>query len=391
MRYTFSFLLLLLSFNFVNAQGIQFFEGDLAAAKKAAKKDNKLIFIDSYTTWCGPCKWMAKNSFTDKEVGALFNDKFIPFKLDMEKGEGLDFAKEYNVQAYPTLVYIDSDGNLMHKQVGALNPAQLLQSGKDALNPDVRIGDIIIKYKAGERDPAFIRNYLLKANDAMIDAQEASDWYFYTQSEKDLLTKENVDLIIRLVKNPNNKAFKTIVNNQTEAQKLTEIPLDDYFDYVYNEYLSNAQRQGKEAFSLAAANLKASGYKNTDKIMAKMAFVSLLRADEKDWPTITKKIDRYFDIYAPKDAQLRNQLAWSYYTNKDIQDKGLLKTAAKWAKQSVDIEEGYANTDTYAALLYKIGNKKEAAIAAKKAIQLAKEEGQDAAETEALLEKINKL
>ena len=68
-RKYFLFIPLFLIPLFLQAQGINFFEGSFQEVKAEAKKQNKIIFIDCYTSWCGPCKWMAKNVFTDKKVG----------------------------------------------------------------------------------------------------------------------------------------------------------------------------------------------------------------------------------------------------------------------------------------------------------------------------------
>ena len=58
-------------------EGIVFEHVDFKQAKELAKAQNKLIFIDAYTTWCGPCKLMAKTVFTEKEVGDFYNSNFI--------------------------------------------------------------------------------------------------------------------------------------------------------------------------------------------------------------------------------------------------------------------------------------------------------------------------
>ncbi len=55
--------------------------------KEKAKSQNKYIFIDCYTTWCSPCKAMDKDVFSDKSVADLFNDKFVSFKLQMDKSD----------------------------------------------------------------------------------------------------------------------------------------------------------------------------------------------------------------------------------------------------------------------------------------------------------------
>jgi thioredoxin 1 len=89
------------------------------------------------------------------------------------------------------------------------------------------------------------------------------------------------------------------------------------------------------------------------------------------------------------DANTLNSIAWSYYEN--IDDKEMLLKAGTLAKRSIELESMYANNDTYAAILYKLGKKDEAEKAAVKAIELAKAEGSDFTETTELLKKIEQL
>lgn len=77
-----------------SAQGIKFEENKLSEILAKAKKENKLVFIDAYTSWCAPCKLMAKHIFPLKTVGDYYNSHFINSKFDMEKGEGLQLAKK---------------------------------------------------------------------------------------------------------------------------------------------------------------------------------------------------------------------------------------------------------------------------------------------------------
>lgn len=110
--------------------GIDFFHGTLTEAKVLAAEQNKLIFMDAYTTWCGPCKMMARKSFTNEKVGDLFNDKYISVKIDMEKGEGRMLSKKYGVRAYPSIFILDSDGKILERAVGYHDPKDLLRFGK---------------------------------------------------------------------------------------------------------------------------------------------------------------------------------------------------------------------------------------------------------------------
>lgn len=83
-----------------------------------AKVKNKLIFIDAYTSWCGPCKWAAKYLFTNKEVAIYYNENFINVSMDMEKGEGIAFAKRYRVNAYPTFLIINDRLEIVSRMEG---------------------------------------------------------------------------------------------------------------------------------------------------------------------------------------------------------------------------------------------------------------------------------
>lgn len=114
--------------------GIKFFHGSLKEAKAKAKKENKLIFIDCYTTWCGPCKSMAKKTFVNKEVGEYYNKNFICLKMDMESGEGPTVASNYAVEAYPTYLFLDSKGEVKHRDLGYIDATRFIEVGKTALS-----------------------------------------------------------------------------------------------------------------------------------------------------------------------------------------------------------------------------------------------------------------
>ncbi|MFN5415415.1 MAG: thioredoxin family protein [Flavobacteriia bacterium] len=111
--------------------GIKFSGMSLEEAKKEAKATGKVIFIDCYTSWCGPCKMMASTAFMDEKVADLYNSKFINLKIEMEKSDdGPITARAYGVKVYPTLLFIDGDGKLKKSVMGAQSAEQLLAVGK---------------------------------------------------------------------------------------------------------------------------------------------------------------------------------------------------------------------------------------------------------------------
>ncbi|WP_228713803.1 thioredoxin family protein [Arundinibacter roseus] len=113
--------------------GIQFTEAAWAAIVKKAKAENKIIFLDAYASWCGPCKLLQKNVFTRSDVGEVFNKNFINVKVDMERGEGPQLARLFPLEAYPTLFFIEPSGKIVKKVIGYQSPEALISIGKSVV------------------------------------------------------------------------------------------------------------------------------------------------------------------------------------------------------------------------------------------------------------------
>ncbi len=100
-------------------------------ALEMAKKEGKYLFVDCYTSWCGPCRALAANVFPREDVGECYNKRFVNLKIDMERGEGPELAARYGVAAYPTMLFINSEGNVISKLVGYKTPEALIKEAKE--------------------------------------------------------------------------------------------------------------------------------------------------------------------------------------------------------------------------------------------------------------------
>lgn len=155
------------------AQGIEFEKGTFAEALAKAKAENKMVFMDCFTTWCGPCKMMSKEVFPLKDVGDYFNQHFVSLKVDMEKGEGIELAKTYNVQAFPTLLFMDAAGKVVHTKVGGCDGPGLIEEAKIAGDPSRQIGTMHKRFDSGDRNVEFLHDYV-KALYAVYDLEKIS-------------------------------------------------------------------------------------------------------------------------------------------------------------------------------------------------------------------------
>lgn len=161
MKKTLIFIFLMFSAQTLLAQGVVFETGTWSEVTAKAKRDNKPIFVDFYTSWCAPCKVIATTVFPDAKLGRIYNDKFVNYKIDAEKGEGVELAKKYGVAAYPTFVYLDSNGELINKIVGAKGIKEFIAE-VDNIDLFIKFGGMKKmneEYAAGRNDSEFLLNY----------------------------------------------------------------------------------------------------------------------------------------------------------------------------------------------------------------------------------------
>lgn len=372
-------------------QGIQFEKTTFNDILGKAKKENKLIFLDAYASWCGPCKLMDKNIFPLKSVGDFYNGNFVNAKIDMEKGEGVALAKKYGVSAYPTYLFIDGDGKEVHRTLGYVEENDFLQFAKDAMDPSKRIGALQKEYENGKKDLVFLKKLaeMTMFSDATFSGR-VLDTYFTEKKKQNLdLEKEDVTILMMAARSANPKALETFGKHQ---EALTKVLGEKSYTNFYNGQKVNAainKAYNKETktfdeglFYTETASILSK--EEAAKAITKAKASRALKA--KDFATYEKLILESYQDFSKASANELNSAAWNFYEN--VTNKTSLEKAVTWALQSIKLSENFANTDTLAHLYSKLGDKTNAKLWAEKSVSLAKAAGQEADSSEKLLESL---
>ncbi len=385
-------LVIILSFSFLwgYGQGINFEKGSLSDALEKAKSENKLVFVDGYTTWCGPCKWLSHNIFTQKEVGDFYNKNFINQKLDLEKGEGIDFAKKHHVTGYPTLFFINGEGELVHRSVGARPAEEIIDLGKAALDPERQYGTMKKRYDAGEKDPDFLRKFAIALTGAgMPEFGKIAEQYMDTQN--DWLSPENMDFIFKYSEaKADSKIFQFMLKHRDKfIEKYGVSDFEEKVDWAIQSELMQEKVPSEDREAIRALFAKYYNDPSRAKMKADKLYFNrmMYTKDPVKREKFLTDIQLFLAELPDVGWSFYNAVAWEVHDMTD--DKEVLKKALLWAKKSVEEDSNFYNNDTVAAILVKLGNKKEAKPYAEKAIELAKKEGQDSSETQKLLDIIN--
>lgn len=265
-------------------EGISFRESSWQEAIELAKQENKPVFIDFYTEWCGPCYNMAKQVFTLYSVGSFYNDNFISLKIDAEKGEGIALAKKYNIKGYPTYIFINPNSEeVIHRSSGRQEPETFIFTGKSALDSSLCSSYLTREFAKGNRNPQFLIDYAMykgsihdyKSVEQICDSLIGIDGY-------SLENKKIWNLFVKYVKGTENTLFKKFGTDfakleRIHGQSATSMKLYNEVQYSKDKNMvaSLPQFIGKEAvmmyidYNLAfSAKDYAKAAKAADSLMA---------------------------------------------------------------------------------------------------------------------------
>jgi thioredoxin-related protein len=223
-----------LFFSFVVfSQGIEFEQGTWKEVLAKAEQTHKPIFVDVYTAWCGPCKMMSKQTFPLEQVGKVYNANFVCYQVDAEKGEGIEIAGKYNVEAYPTYLFIKANGTLFSKASGFMNAEDFIEVSKSALaemNDLKPMEEWDKEYLQKKNDPKFILDYMNKRSKFGLSNASLFDEYLKLIPEEERTSSVVVKMYMKELLNikVNSFAFENLQKNKIKFP--ATLPVDSYLE-----------------------------------------------------------------------------------------------------------------------------------------------------------------
>ncbi|WBX96603.1 thioredoxin family protein [Chryseobacterium gambrini] len=355
-----------------------------------AKKEKKIVFLDAYASWCGPCKMMERNVFTQKSVGDYFNANFVNARFDMEKGEGRDIAVKYGVRSYPTYLFLNGDGELVSQNFGYMEESMFLTMAQDVNSPNNKKGSLKERFAKGEKDPDFLINIMkLNSSSDFNFAKQASERYFENKKVTEEFSKDDVGLLLFFLKSTEDKNYKVFTDRKAEIIKF--LPEETYKEFDNQIKLGKIVEQ-----SIDQQNKKINDdyfMKNAEPLVGKHdAEVKLNQMklgyyeQNSNFPEYEKAALAY---YRNSEAFEPNELlkaAWVFAEH--VKTPSSLKKAAEWAEKSVMRGESSENTYILAKLYFLTGNKEMAKTYAEMSKNMATQAQKDSTLADELLKQI---
>jgi len=369
--------------NQVEIKGIEFIKGiSWQQVIEKAKSEGKSIFVDCYTTWCVPCKKMERDVFSDELVGDFFNKNFICYKLQIDSTKNDNdqikatyrdagfFKNKYDIYTFPTALFFSSDGKLLTKKEGLITSAEFLRFGKDVLDPNKNYYNLLNGYKQGRRDlnemSILARSALMLQKDT-VTAVEVAKEYLSRLKPKEYLEKSNLEFMQIFTKTSKDVGFNIYYRYADTIGKIMEarfyaksVVRSIIFTEMALPLVQQARKTGNEPNWLQIS----SRIKNKYNGFYADYVIAALKVDwykmKKNWKEYSKAVINWVESYdltsnekSHWSALELNNSAWEIFKYSD--DKNDLRKAIKWSGQVVLNDPNPNWMDTYANLLYKIG------------------------------------
>lgn len=340
----FTCILMILTYaipSFAEEGGVSFVEGKtFAEILQQAKQENKLVFMDCYTSWCGPCKMMANKVFPKKEMGDYFNPRYVCVKFDMEKGEGVDLKSRYDVKAYPTFLCLDSDGNVLHRVVGGDDNCKAFIARVDAVNTGNSLIALTKRYENGERSSEFMMQYLTALNNAYdkAGAAKVADEILKCDPAEIL----NDSILFKVFIDHENNLYSDnmqyfLANRDEFTKRYTERTVNRKLNKVWSShpYSLVSTVDGKKVFDKNGMErykkeLKKWNVENRDQYIAESEI--LVAQQMGEWKDFSKLCSKFIKKHNAPDMVLYN---WAIAVDRRCKDNKVRSTAAQWLDKRI--------------------------------------------------------
>lgn len=354
-----------------------------------AKKEKKIIFMDAFASWCGPCKMMEKNVFPKDNVKKYYNENFINARFDMEKGEGREIAQKYLVRSYPTFLFLNGDGEVVFKGMGYLEENDFLAMGKEANNPFSKEGGIKERFEKGESDPEFLKNIIkTNANSDMEFAKKASERYFKVKKNKEF-SQEEISMLLYFLKSTDDVNYQVFKNSKAEIIKYLPENIYNQLDSqlklskVIEKSVDYDKKTINDTYFLTEATKLVGAQEAQDALYRlQLNYYSAV----KNFAKYEKAALAYY-----KDGEGFNStelLQASLLFSEFVSDLHSLNKAKIWAEKVVMSGETAENTYILAKIYLKTGDKEKAKMFAQQSASIAKKEGKNSLPAETLMAEI---
>lgn len=378
-------LFLLLPAATPRAQGVQF-EEKLSWPKllAKAKAEDKFIFVDCFTTWCGPCRAMRAMLLTQPAAANYFDNKFICVSVQLDTTSSDDrrvrswyadahaLQQQYNIFAFPTFLVFAPDGQPLHRIVGGSRDMQdFITRVDESFDTTKQYYTRLREFQNGRRDKKFLM--LLVNTAAKVHDQKNYNTLFqaYLGEQGNLFAYGPLEYIFQHTRSSQDPGFPILLEQGAQVDSVMGPGMAEahVIRALANDYVSRFLRSPDEPDWHLIQGLVSTQY--PDQADEVVAYGKIMYFEGKQqWPAFQKAVDAYIARYG--DHAIPETLSnYALSVFRYCPDEKCNLEALAWSKRAIDTTPAPWFMQTYAKMLYKMGNKDEALVWIQKALDVA--------------------
>jgi len=371
----FLFFILLLNTAFAQDKGLKFQDITYEQALQKSAAEKKPVFLFGFATWCHFCEYMKDSVLPTEAVGNFYNQNFICIKMDLEKeGKNLN-QKTIRAKSFPVLLFMNGQGEMLHRITGKKDAQDFLQIGSEALDSTKQLRTFVYKYRDGKLSPQQTYEYFKMVDRAGMDNQSLINNYLTLIPEDKLTSTYSWKIMYELFKDIEQPCMKLVLEHRADySAKYTSDSIDNKIMGLYiNALMNKVQLLDSNGYVSIQEKLRASKLDLAEKIIA---FADLNKMKMKgEWEAYFRNAVLFVDQYAQNDYRRLNDIAYNIFEK--AYDKDLLRKAEGWSQKAVSLMDTYRNNYTLACLYYRNEKYDEARTVLYHAIDLATKQGME--------------
>lgn len=313
--------------------------------EKAAAQD-KLVFVDVYTDWCGWCVKMDRQVYNLEEVGSFYNENFVNVKLDAEKGGGPEIMENYEIGGYPAYLFVQGDGGLFESSGGYQEGEEFLSLGEGIAGRYKLLPALISSFNDGSisrENLVELAKFASEMDDTEL-GERIVQKYVESASKKELYTEDMFSILASNTLDVDSEYFKILYDGRKKYEGVVgELA---YLEAMKNIYIQNLQYA---AITQDYSNLDNMLDMITPMLVDNNSEVSELKLLSKlyvfkagaDWDSYVNFVEDLIKTQKGKSLNTLNKIVSEIGEDFDIEEKAFLFAALDWAEQAVKMEENF--------------------------------------------------